>query len=370
MVGSASGAGSFVVFSGNTVTGNTTGGANGAGAFLSGPGTVTVTNNVFRGNVLGATTGSSPTGFGGGLVVEAPGAGAQVVQSHNLFDSNVIHTQTFEVDGSTAHDYGGGGEYALAPLVTSTDDVFTNNLVEAGGGGNTAFGGAFGLQGNASNKTTLNAYNMVAANNSVGAAGEGGAIYAGFSVGCQTPPCTAEADVFDSTLTANSVGAAGVGQEMAGEATDTARVVNSIVTGPIGNQTDVAGFGTIAISYSDACVNGAAAAGAGNVCTDPKLANVAGNNVHETAASPTIDTGDSAQVAAALTQDYEGDGRVLGAAVDMGADEFVPPAPVLPAAGSGPGSPTAPPWTPIAFGVVAIAVVGEATRRRRSRRTG
>src|SRR5207247_11469347 len=49
-------------------------------------------------------------------------------------------------------------------------------------------------------------------------------------------------------------------------------------------------------------------------------------DVHQTPGSPTIDPGSSALVPPGLTTHYEGQARVVGAAVDMGADEFVPQA--------------------------------------------
>jgi hypothetical protein len=73
--------------------------------------------------------------------------------------------------------------------------------------------------------------------------------------------------------------------------------------------------------------------GTGNICKDPLLKNVAGNDVHQTSASPTFDTGNSALVPSGLTQDYEGDPRISGARVDIGADEIVVAVPTLPLSG-------------------------------------
>lgn len=325
-----------LVFSGNTVIGNQTAGANGAGATLRSSGGVTMSNNTFRGNVIAASAGDTLAGRGGGVGITVFGIDPVlngVIQSGNTFDSNVIHTQTFQpTDGQSTWDFGGAGELVRAPLVTSVNDTFINNHVDAGAGGNTAIGGGIALQGDSGNRTTLNASNMVVANNSVGAGGEGGGIYAGFTTGCGSPPCIAAIQLFDSTVVNNTSG--GSGAQMGGDNTDTASVTNSIVIGPIAQQTDVEGFGTTRVTYSDTCVRGTPYTGTGNVCVDPKLANVAGNNVHETTTSPTVDRGSNALVPATLTKDYEGDARIIGAAVDMGADEFNPPAPpALPKAG-------------------------------------
>ena len=373
------GANSTVTVTNNIFARNSSTGGEGGGlmVFNNGTGVNTITGNSFTDNVIGALASGFPTNLGGGLFVQARHAGATVVQSHNLFARNTIHAVS--LGNGTAFDYGGGGEYFQSPMTTSTDDTFVNNHVDGGDANNTAVGGGIALQGQPVAGTVptgiasvLHAYNMVVANNSLGDGGVGGGVYTGFPNTCsQGQVCPGEADIFDSTITGNSVGANAGASGVGGDTTDTANVVNSIVTGNSGNQKQINGQNTITVDHSDACQDATTPyAGTGNTCIDPKLANVAANNVHETASSPTIDKGASAEVAAALTQDYEGDGRVLGAAVDMGADEFVPPAPVLPAAGSGPGSPTVPPWTPIALGIVAIPVVGAVARRRRRHQAG
>ena len=74
-------------------------------------------------------------------------------------------------------------------------------------------------------------------------------------------------------------------------------------------------------------MSGSAASGSGNICADPVL-----TDVHETAASPTVDAGDNSLTPASLTTDFEGDPRNQDgngdgvARVDMGADEAPPAA--------------------------------------------
>lgn len=329
-------------FERNLVTGNALAGGDGGGVELLDNGSITVAANVFKGNTIATATQSFNTNHGGGLSVSTFGTGQNISQSHNLFSSNSVATANDNnSDVSKTFDFGGGGEFALAPLVTSLDDTFQNNTVGDAGARTTPVGGGFGLQGTNGRKTTLTATNLVATNNTVGRDGEGGGIYAGFSAGCNAPPCTAEVDLFDSTVDGNGIGPAGTGPGLGGDQTDTANLVNSIVFGNSGNAQQVDGFGTIAVNHSDSCLAaGSAYAGTGNTCVDPKLASVAGNDVHETAASPTIDAGDTAQVPAGVTSDYEADARVQGARVDIGADEFTPApvVPTLPKAGAGPQS--------------------------------
>jgi hypothetical protein len=100
---------------------------------------------------------------------------------------------------------------------------------------------------------------------------------------------------------------------------------NSIVAGNIG-AADVVGFSSKSISSSDACAPGPFP-GSGNICASPFLRNPGPGHgdAHETQFSPTIDTGSNAMVPGGLTTDFEGDARIVGPAVDMGADEFTAP---------------------------------------------
>lgn len=384
LVSSGSTASPAITFTNNTLTGNNSAGA-GGGAFLnSSGGQIVLTGNTFSKNILSSvgTENGANRGAGVSLFVTSQAVPGTVVQSHNVFDSNKIQvvaapgvvsnatTPAGQPKAVAPIDYGGAGEFAVATTVTSTDDAYTSNTVASSGNANTPIGGGFALQGTTSvaatpvtQKSTLTAYNMVVTNNTVGANGEGGGVYAGFSSGCQNPPCTAEIDLFDSTVSNNTIGAGGTGPEMAGDVTDVAAMVNDIVTGPAG-ATDVQGFGTITANHTDTCNAGAALTGTGNLCVDPTLVNVATNDVHEKSTSPTVDRGDKTQVPASLTNDFYGIARVQGANVDMGAAEVAVAAPVLPAAGSGPGAPTAPnvAWL-LLVAAAAAAGVGLLVRR-------
>jgi hypothetical protein len=88
--------------------------------------------------------------------------------------------------------------------------------------------------------------------------------------------------------------------------------------------------------------------GAGHVTQDPLFVDAAGGDYHELAGSPTIDAGTAADTKLGAT-DFDGDTRTVGAAPDIGADEYVPPTPAPPSDGGPPppggGSP-APDTTP------------------------
>ncbi|MEA2207349.1 MAG: hypothetical protein QOE77_4125, partial [Blastocatellia bacterium] len=104
---------------------------------------------------------------------------------------------------------------------------------------------------------------------------------------------------------------------------------NGIVYGNTGATSEIAGFddgGTVDVRFSDACDPAPVPhVGEGNICADPLLVAPAAGDVHETGLSPTVDAGSNALVPAGLTLDYEGNARILGARVDMGADEFLNP---------------------------------------------
>jgi hypothetical protein len=186
--------------------------------------------------------------------------------------------------------------------------------------------------------------NLVAAANTIGAPSSGGSVEgAGVYAGCEALQGTGgfHLTLINSTVTGNSGpgGAAGID----GENTDTLTLQNSIVNGDTGaGSSEIGGFGGgITATYSDVCNGTAPFAGAGNICADPKLAGIASGDVHETAASPTIDAGSNALVPSGVSTDFYGQNRIVGTKqaagiVDIGAAEdqavFTPPPP------SGPGT--------------------------------
>ena len=256
-----------------------------------------------------------------------------MTQAHNVFQNNTVGGYT-DTNARSEEYFGGGGEYAQITTITSFDDTFIGNSVGAGVGNDTGAGGGFALQGFPGGTTsTLHATNLVATNNSVTTAADGdadgGGIYAGFLVGCSAgSSCPAQVDLFDSTITANS---ASSGPGMAGgTVADIGHVTNSIVYGNTGNAAQL-DFTNLAVTYSDSCSAAATAySGTGNICVNPALVNPAGNDVHETAASPTVNAGNNALIPAGVTTDYMGNARIIDGTVDMGAAEFRAAATVIP----------------------------------------
>lgn len=339
--------GPSAVISGNVFAGNTgLSGPGGLGVNVTATGaTATVDDNTFIGN--------SGVGSGGGALVEgidltlrrnaftanelAPasfgtsGAGATVVglgatptltQSGNRFDRNTA-------TGATSNqDVGGGGELVKNSRLDSTGDRFTNNSLPAASGTGDAEGGGLAIEGcDGVPSIPSQVQNLVTAGNTIAGAGQGAGVY----VGCPDGPVTLT--ILDSTISGNQTSAgAGSAAGLWGGPDDTLTMRNSIVAGNIG-AADVTGFGTRTVSSSDACAPGPFP-GAGNICASPFLANPGPGHgdAHETQFSPTIDHGTNALVPGGLTTDFEADARIVGPAVDMGADEFTQPSVVTGAA--------------------------------------
>jgi hypothetical protein len=160
----------------------------------------------------------------------------------------------------------------------------------------------------------------VAAGNSAAGVVDGAGVY----VGCDNAPTALT--LLDSTVAGNTAGPGVSIGGIAGDGDDAITLRNSIVTANP-NGLDATGFSSWAVTTSDVCgIDGSTPLlGGGNICAAPKLRDPrpGHGDVHQTAASPTLDRGSNAVVPAALKLDYEGGRRILGLAVDMGADELV-----------------------------------------------
>jgi hypothetical protein len=317
------------VLTGNTFFDNETAG-DGGGASAS-TCRAEVEDNDFIGNIA---DGARDEMDGGGLYLDnvcrndkARGAEVvQVVQSGNLFQENEIGDAVLGA---------GGGEMVRDLTVSSTNDSFVGNSIEAfqaaGGGGLAVFTDA---------TRSLAARNLVAAGNEAGieqapARGLPQQTYGGgvFVIGAGG----SEFRIEDSTIEGNTAqlgsGIFNVPPPSGGENTrafargqiqgDELVLQNSIVYGNVGSTDEIQGFGGTDVSYSDTCLEGGAYPGEGNLCVDPGLtAPNTDGNVNQVAGGPTIDRGSNALVDGDLTGDYAGDARVSNGKVDMGADEY------------------------------------------------
>ncbi len=339
--------------------------SSGGGAFVTNTCSIEVTDNVFESNELASRSMS-----GGGLHAD-PGQGCfggeqgpvrggqaiePVVQSGNLFNGNTLV-------GDANSSGAGGGEAVIGFPVHSTDDRFVDNIIQVG---NQATGGGFAQI--AFGGEAFVARNLVATGNVADATvtsvpsrsevpedeSRGGGLFFNGRAN--------EFRIEDSTIVKNqAVTGPGIDgptfldtAKPRGAANFNALVLqNSIVFGNVSaNSDDITGFTSRDISFSDTCSEGAPATGEGNLCVEPGL--VGGSQpgtVNQTANSPTVNKGDGTLVDSDLANDYATDARIIGANVDMGADEFKPAPVVEPEPEPEPGASPQP--TPPAAGGVA-----------------
>lgn len=311
----------------------------GAAAIVLGcPARLVISSNQFTGNTVHAPASSS-FGYGAGLFVANESGGQPVIgeQDHNTFRGNTI-----ESTGVANSSYFGGGEAIWGVALTSTDDSFIDNTLPGPAGANGVSEGAgLGISdptcGGPGTRTPTTAVNLAAAANTIGAPSSGGrADGAGVFAGCAFNfdfaggPLT----LVNATISGNTAadGIAG----LAGQTSGALTLSNAIVAGNGGTgASDIGGFGigggsgSASVAYSDVCRPGTTGAlpGPHNLCADPRLDGAAAGDVHETAASPTIDAGSNALVPAGLSGDAFGATRIFATktctpVVDMGAAEF------------------------------------------------
>lgn len=289
----------------------------GGGADITGR-TVTLRRNAFQTNSVAPAT--APSVAGGGLAIGAGGVlGGSLTQFDNRFDGNSISQGA----GPNFSAVGGGESIGGFLHTESLDDRYTSNSLPAPLGSGEVEGAGLAMQGCEAlpdDVAQLRAQNIAVAGNSAAGTVDGAGVY----VGCDAVPTALT--LLDSTVAGNTAGAPGGIGGVAGDGDDRLTVRNSIVTANPGG-VDVAGFASQAVTSSDACASNGTTPllGAGNICAAPKLRDTRPGHadVHQTAASPTLDRGSNATVPAALKLDYEGQRRILGPAVDMGADELL-----------------------------------------------
>lgn len=335
-----------VTLADNTFRGNT-GTFYGGGADVTFCGTATVTDNTFADNVVEgrqlegrqAAGVFGGTALGGGLSIEgaqcsfeqpptlsaleAPPVPNAIEQSGNVFRANAVRTG---IEGNG----GGAGQFTSFAEVSSTDDTFHANRMSSGTLGS---GGGLLIR-EASGGAVLR--NVVVTANTMSAGRGGGIAYSGFGT---------TLSIIHGTIAGNAVGE-GEGAAIHGNRGSALTVDNSIVHGNTGGQ-EISGFESsqddrtaagadvsgVDVAFSDACgAGGQPLAGEGNICADPKLAGVAGGDVHQTAVSPTLDRA-SLTRSGGLTTDFDGQSRFADfdrsgtAQPDMGADEALPSEP-------------------------------------------
>ena len=135
--------------------------------------------------------------------------------------------------------------------------------------------------------------------------------------------------VTQCTQSANDGGQAGGGLYV--EGAGSATVGNTILWANLPDQVVATGTGPVRLDYCDV-QGGWSGTGIQNISGDPAFVNPGSADWHLLSSSPCIDSGNGL-IAGLPGTDLDGDARILGLDVDIGADEFVPVTPPL--AGSG-----------------------------------
>jgi hypothetical protein len=205
-------------------------------------------------------------------------------------------TTATRIDGFTIRNGSSSGVYCSSAVVTIANNLITGNSSSLGGG----------IYCYSRSPTIVN--NTIITNS----AGSGGGIY------CRS--CSPI--VTNNTIVANGGSGGGIYCDNASP-----NITNTIIAG---NSSGIfnTGSGTPTLRYS--CLHGndaydvsglADPSGTNsNILTDPKLANVAYGNAHLQLDSPCKDVGDDAVVQAG-SLDIDGEARIQGDHVDIGADE-------------------------------------------------
>ncbi|HEY1451317.1 MAG TPA: hypothetical protein VGF47_10215 [Solirubrobacteraceae bacterium] len=349
--------GGSVTLSNSQFSGNTSDNA-GGGASLAAesPGVaMTLSGNTFSHNSVSDPSGMSTNvrGYlGGGLLLEGDSTEPiTAVQRGNTFDGNSVSFRAAPVSAW------GGGESTTHIALQSTGDRFTNNTLQSPNAAENAepkkvFGWGAGLSVAECGETTeappsvpnvvSTLTNAIVAGNTLqsGPSANGAGIYVGFVC----PNAYETLQLNDSTVAGNVVsGTSGRVAGISGGPHDVLAMANTTLFGDSGGP-ELGGFQSLAgvsASFSDVCSGAAPFTGAGNICADPLLlAPGPGTaDVHETAASPTLERGSNALLPSGVSTDAFGGPRVLGPIlcsaspapiVDMGAAEYAYPPPSCP----------------------------------------
>ena len=132
--------------------------------------------------------------------------------------------------------------------------------------------------------------------------------------------------IVNNTIADNSATGTGGGIDL--YYTSNANLYNNIIRGntaPTGGDISVKSTGSVINAYNNnfdpAKVSGSLTNSGNNINQDPTFADPANGDYHLLAGSPCIDTGNNA--APSLPSiDFESNNRIVGAAVDIGADEY------------------------------------------------
>ncbi|HEY3266974.1 MAG TPA: choice-of-anchor Q domain-containing protein [Armatimonadota bacterium] len=255
---------------------------------------ITISRNIIEDNAL-EVTDDTPSRAGGGLFVY----GGAVRVLNNVFRRNSI----------TVHDSMGFPQFA--------------NLATAHGGGAYFRAAAVILANNVFNRNSVSVFSVASRMEPFGSA-----FYA--------EDCTGT--VSGNTVVGNTSSTGLPWSEPAPDASGAAFVRGKAAGPTLANNIialnnaglSVIGGGAVALSHNDVYGNPRGdilgvtdpTGTNGNIAADPKFANAVANDFHITEGSPCIDAGDP--LLAIGAEDMDGQPRVAGGGVDIGADEYAP----------------------------------------------
>lgn len=239
--------------------------------------------------------------------LSAYGGGVWCVEDNSIFYNNIFKGN----DG----DCGGGLSLNSDCLIVSSNNKYIGNISSGGGGIYCEL-----------NSHLISKNDTIINNKSVSIPAEGGGILVRHQ---------SYMEIYNSTIVCNSADQGGGG--LCCEGDSSTYILNSILwdnNAPVGPEIWVEDSpygpsGFVSICYSD--VKGGQSSvqvdpnstlvwGSGMIDADPLFVDSANGDFHLTWDSPCRDTGDNSVVTELF--DFEGDPRIVGSTVDMGADEF------------------------------------------------
>jgi parallel beta-helix repeat protein len=286
----AIGVGPDTVLDGFTITNG--GGSSGGGIYLEG-GSPVIMNNVVTQNRLGYS-GSS----GGGIYAYFSSATIthNTISNNSAEDGGGIYVTNWPSSSGPMPDieynniygnnsFAGGGIYLQISSPTVRGNTIAANTASAGGG-------------IAANHSSSLIANNIIVSNSAGKYG-GGGIWA---------TNNSSSVIVSNTVVDNT--ASGPGTGIAVDNQFSLNITNCIVWGN--------NLYNCTATYSD--IEGGYT-GEGNINTDPLFVDAAGGNLHLQHGSPCINAGNPNYVPGPYETDIDGDPRIIGLRIDMGADE-------------------------------------------------
>ncbi|PHN07991.1 T9SS type B sorting domain-containing protein [Flavilitoribacter nigricans] len=222
----------------------------------------------------------------------------------------------------------GGAIYARSSFDNVAGDtiancVFTQNRATGTSTINEGEGGAIFIRGSQAGTRHQQIINCVFDRNS--AVLLGGAIA---TTSIESTPGVCFTDVVNCSFSGNTTaGRGGAIHAQDSTGTNQVRVVNSILWGDSAATDGMEIFtdrSLVAVLYSDVAggLSPDLTDGGNNLDIDPLYADPENGDLHLPSCSPLVDRGDNTQIPPAITTDLDGDARILGAAVDLGAYEL------------------------------------------------